>query len=104
MIMWENIEMNIGSIFEDDNIRTIFNFTGDCIPQDVKLHPSCGCTGATWMESTNEVHVGYNAGKIPRHLTENHMNIRKSIRITYLCNGIEYNDTLYINGIVNKKL
>jgi hypothetical protein len=100
--MWQNIEIDLGLITTGKSHVIHFNFVGDCNPQQVEIHASCGCNNALWNESLRVLNVTYNPSKIPPQVVGN-QHIRKSIKMNYICNGNKYEDNLFFKAqLVNE--
>jgi len=81
---WIGTHINLGTIKEKSTVDMTFHYEGPIGIKEVK--PSCpGCTTAKYNESTKELHVTYNPGKLPKHLagTFYHVTIQKTIQIIY---------------------
>ena len=102
--MWKETTINVGTLVEKDKVKVAFKYEGKCVPYDLVMQPSCGCTDVKWNSQTSEINAVLRAGNIPRHLEQNSIAIRKSIKVTYLCDGTQYIDRLYITGTLVKKV
>lgn len=95
--MWESYEIDLGLIITNQSYKVQFKFTGDCIPQQVEVHSSCGCSNGIWNETTKIVEVMYNPSKIPPQVIGNQI-IRKSLKIIYICNGNRLEENLFFKA------
>lgn len=79
---WEQPEMNIGEV-EVNTTNKVYFQAKENIPPIINIIPGCGCTDFRYDKKTKRLHVEYQAGRIPRHLGTNSVDITKYIRITY---------------------
>ena len=99
---WKETIIDIGEIKEGATTVVNFEFTGECIPEEVKVKKSCGCISARWDKNFKKLSVSYAAGKIPRQVTENYQLIKKVTKMHYICNNIKIEDSLTFTGKVIK--
>lgn len=100
--MWENVEIDLGLVHTEIYHVISFKFIGECTPESVEVHTSCGCSNGRWNGIARTLEVSYRSGKIPPQVVGN-QHIRKSVKISYLCNGNKCEEDLFFKAqLVNE--
>lgn len=80
--MWNRIVADLGTVTAPFTATVIFHHTG--VISNLIVKPSCGCTVPDWNETTNNLTLNVDIGRIPAHLKkEGFYLINKTISLEY---------------------